>query len=154
MKEFTKYYSSPVGVIRITATNEGITGLDFVKKEGTSDQNIPSCLKLCLRQLDEYFAGKRKDFDLNLSVEGTDFQTKVWNKLKQIPYGQTLSYGDIAKRLKKPNASRAVGMANNKNKISIIIPCHRVIGHDGSLTGYASGVWRKKWLLEHEKNYS
>lgn len=103
------------------------------------------------KQLREYFAGKRKDFSLPLELKGTDFQKKVWRALQKIPYGKTVTYSDIAKSIGKPKAVRAVGQAINRNPISIIIPCHRVIGKDGSLTGYAGGLWRKEWLLKHEQ---
>lgn len=154
MKEYKKYYSSPVGLLEISGNDEAITGLHYVKKEGVSDSLLPSPIKKCIQQLDEYFAGKRKIFDLPLSFQGSDFQKRVWKKLENIPYGKTISYGGIAQLIKKPMASRAVGMANNRNNISIVIPCHRVIGSDGSMTGYASGIWRKEWLLEHEQNNS
>ena len=98
----------------------------------------------------KYFEGKRNQFDLNLNPAGTDFQKKVWNELLQIPYGKTCSYLDIAKRLGDPKSIRAAATANGKNPLWIVIPCHRVIGSDGSLTGYAGGLWRKKWLLDHE----
>ncbi len=151
MTNFITYFKSPIGVIQIQATEEGITHLDFVERAGKSDTLLPSCLKNCVMQLGEYFDGKRRNFNLPLAQSGTEFQTKVWDKLLEIPYGKTLSYGEIAARVKNHKASRAVGLANNKNHIAIIIPCHRVIGADGSLTGYAGGIWRKEWLLRHEK---
>ena len=113
---------------------------------------IPKCLKLCFTQLDEYFRGKRKVFSIPFQLHGTAFQKKVWHALLDIPYGLTKSYGDIAGKIGHKNAFRAVGNANNKNRIAIMIPCHRVIGMNGRLTGYAAGIWRKKWLLEHEKS--
>ena len=103
-----------------------------------------------VRQLGEYFAGKRRGFDLPLRLDGTPFQQRVWRALTEIPYGETWSYGALAKRIGNPNASRAVGLANGRNPISILVPCHRVIGADGSLTGYGGGVQRKQWLLAHE----
>jgi len=107
-------------------------------------------LPLAARQLDEYFTGKRQEFDLPLHLEGTAFQRRVWQVLTEIPYGTTWSYGQLAKRIDNPKASRAVGLANGANPISILVPCHRVIGADGSLTGYGGGVERKHWLLAHE----
>ena len=107
----------------------------------------------CIKQLDEYFSGKRKMFDIDVILKGTEFQRKVWNALKDIPYGVTVSYALIAEKTGDRKAARAVGNANNKNPVSIIIPCHRVIGSNGSLTGYGGGLWRKKWLLEHEYIY-
>lgn len=103
-----------------------------------------------VRQLEEYFAGRRRDFDLPLCLDGTPFQRRVWKVLTGIPYGETMSYGQLAKRIDSPNASRAVGLANGRNPISILVPCHRVIGANGSLTGYGGGVERKRWLLAHE----
>jgi len=150
MKEYKTYYSSPIGVLEICASDKGITRLDFVKKRKTISSNH-AILAECKKQLDKYFKGTLKTFTLPLDTQGTVFQKSVWSKLKKIPYGKTLSYGEIASKIKNPKASRAVGMANNKNKIAILLPCHRVIGSDGKLVGYASGVWRKKWLLEHER---
>jgi len=111
-------------------------------------------IKKAAQQFDEYFDGKRKSFNLPLGLSGTDFQIKVWNALQNIPYGETISYGELATIIGNPKASRAVGMANNRNPIPIIIPCHRVIGHDGSLTGYAGGLELKRLLLELEKTSS
>jgi methylated-DNA-[protein]-cysteine S-methyltransferase len=102
------------------------------------------------RQLSEYFAGSRRTFELPLRLEGTAFQQRVWRELTEIPYGETWSYGQLATRIGKPSASRAVGLANGRNPISILVPCHRVIGADGSLTGYGGGLERKQWLLAHE----
>jgi methylated-DNA-[protein]-cysteine S-methyltransferase len=107
-------------------------------------------LPQALRQLEEYFTGKRRDFALPLRLEGTAFQRRVWNVLMEIPYGETWSYGRLARRIDNPNACRAVGLANGRNPLSILVPCHRVIGADGSLTGYGGGVERKRWLLAHE----
>ena len=107
-------------------------------------------LKKCVQQLDEYFTGNRKEFELTLSPKGTEFQGKVWTELLKVPFGKTRSYLEQSKKLGDVKAIRAVASANGRNPISIIIPCHRIIGSDGSLTGYAGGIWRKKWLLEHE----
>lgn len=153
----TVYYKSAPGLMEISGDDEGIISLYFtVKKNERKKSNpckIPVSLKNCLRQLDEYFAGRRKNFELPLKPEGTWFQKKVWNQLLKIPYGKTMSYGEIAARTGNSKASRAVGNANNKNKIAVIIPCHRVIGSKGDLTGYAGGLKKKKWLLEHEKGF-
>jgi methylated-DNA-[protein]-cysteine S-methyltransferase len=113
------------------------------------DGTVP-LLSAAVRQLTEYFAGTRREFDLPLRLQGTTFQTRVWRELSEIPYGQTWSYGQLAHRIEKPSASRAVGLANGRNPISILVPCHRVIGADGSLTGYGGGLERKRWLLAHE----
>jgi len=146
------YYNSPLGVLKILADEKGIKGIDFVKDKVKSIQNSSSeIIEKCIRQLDEYFQGKRKSFELKLNPEGTEFQRKVWKELLKIPYGTTLSYGEISRRIKNPKAVRSVGQAIGRNPISIVIPCHRVIGSDGSLTGYASGLWRKEWLLKHEE---
>ena len=152
---FKAYYESEPGLIEITAGETGIITLYFTKKKSnlkSDSKSFPVHLKDCIRQLDEYFKGKRMTFDLPLIISGTDFQMKVWNELKKIPFGKTASYKDIALKAGNVKAVRAVGNANNKNKISLIIPCHRVIGSDGKLSGYAGGVKRKKWLLEHERN--
>ena len=110
-------------------------------------------IKNCIRQLDEYFAGKRKDFELPVTQYGTEFQKRVWNELLQIPYGKTISYHELSKRIGNVKAIRAVGACNGSNKICIIVPCHRVIGSNGDLTGYGGDLWRKKWLLQHEAKY-
>lgn len=148
---------SPLGSLLIVVNKDGVLKqLDFAE---TRSKNLPSVEdatrddKRCAsvtRQLSEYFAGTRKSFDLEVAPEGTEFQRKVWKVLQSIPYGVTISYGEQAHRLGNPKASRAVGAANGSNPISIVIPCHRVIGTSGDLTGYASGVERKRWLLEHE----
>ena len=144
------YYKSPIGTIKITGNNKGIQSVVFIEETIESSEKIPEFFKPCLLQLQEYFIGVRKDFNLKLHPNGTDFQYSVWEELKKIPYGKTRSYMEQTKALGNLKAIRAVASANGKNPISIIIPCHRVIGSDGSLTGYAGGIWRKKWLLEHE----
>ena len=152
---FKAYYESEPGLIEITAGEKGIISIYFTKKKSnlnSDSKNFPFHLKDCIRQLDEYFKGKRMTFDLPLIIGGTDFQMKVWNELKKIPFGKTASYKDIALKAGSVKSVRAAGNANNKNKIAVIIPCHRVIGSDGKLSGYAGGVKRKKWLLEHERN--
>lgn len=121
-------------------------GKDWVEK--------PQLFDRVRSQLDEYFAGRRKQFDLQLAPMGTDFQEKVWQELVKIPYGRTITYGELAKRIGNPKASRAVGLANGKNPISIIVPCHRVIGANGSLTGFGGGLEAKQYLLEHEDRHS
>ncbi|MCF8367776.1 MAG: methylated-DNA--[protein]-cysteine S-methyltransferase [Bacteroidales bacterium] len=148
----TGYYNSPIGTIIVEMTDGGISSLIFSDKpvKINSDDLF---LQDTFRQLDEYFAGKRQFFDLPLTIKGTAFQMEVWDLLLKIPFGKTLSYLDISNRLGNSKKIRAVGRANAKNPISIIIPCHRVVGHDGNLTGYAGGLWRKEWLLDHEKTY-
>jgi methylated-DNA-[protein]-cysteine S-methyltransferase len=143
------YYSSPLGPIEIIASAEGITSVSF--RESIPDNTIiPSSLADSISQLDEYFSGKRKEFSLSLATEGTEFQKQVWHELETIPFGAKRSYLDIALKLGDKNATRAVGAANGKNPIAIIVPCHRVIGENGKLTGYAGGLWRKEWLLDFE----
>ncbi|MBC2580924.1 methylated-DNA--[protein]-cysteine S-methyltransferase [Clostridium sp. DJ247] len=146
------YYKSPIGLIEITADISGISSLYFID-EPVNFENTNSYINECIKQLNEYFKGTRKEFNLKLNIDGTLFRKKVWNKLMNIPYGETCSYLDIAKAIENEKSVRAVGGANHNNKISIIIPCHRVIGSDGSLTGYGGGLWRKEWLLNHERQY-
>lgn len=145
------YYKSPIGIIEIVAYNDAIIRLDFVEKEAENKEDMPQVLKRCLVELDEYFKGERKDFTVKVDLCGTDFQNKAWQELCNIPYGETISYKEQAIRVGNPKAIRAVGLANSKNPVGIIVPCHRVIGSNGKLTGYAGGLWRKEWLLEHEK---
>jgi methylated-DNA-[protein]-cysteine S-methyltransferase len=147
------YYNSPIGLIEITGTEDLITSLYFVDDELNPHPKSNSYLENCTTQLDEYFNGKRKDFNLKMEPDGSEFQKKVWNELRNIRYGETKSYLQVSKILGDVLAIRAVANANGQNRISIIIPCHRVIGSNGSLTGYAGGIWRKKWLLQHEKKY-
>jgi len=150
MSIYEAIYISPVGPIRITGNDAGILSIDIVE-EGEASKDIPQCFVECFKQLDQYFKGQRKEFSLNLIITGTAFQKKVYEQLALIPYGKTVSYKDIAIAVGNEKAVRAVGGANNKNNHSIVIPCHRVIGSNGSLVGYASGVQRKEWLLEHER---
>jgi len=147
-------YSCKICNLFIYEENEAISNIYF-KKDRIKENFIVKetvLLKNTAKQLDEYFTGKRKKFDIPLNLKGTEFQVKVWEALKTIPYGETRSYGELAARIGNPKACRAVGMANNHNPVSIIIPCHRVIGCKGSLTGYAGGLKIKQQLLELEKN--
>lgn len=146
------YYSSPIGIIKIEGSNEGIEVVDFVDKYGKIDieEVIDENTCLALKELEEYFNKKRKNFTVKINMQGTEFQKKVWSELLNIPYGKVVSYKQIAEVIENPKASRAVGNANNKNKIAIIIPCHRVIGSNNKLIGYAGGINRKKYLLELE----
>ena len=152
MSEFKAYCVSPLGPVRVSGTAEGIVSVTFVKRQLPNDRDLPECVKEGIRQLDEYFKGSRKSFSLKLLPQGTPFQKLVWQQLKKIPYGKVASYGDMARAVGNPHAYRAVGNANNRNPIAIVIPCHRVIGSDGKLVGYGSGLWRKEWLLDHEKS--
>jgi len=144
------FMDSPLGSIRLTSDGEAITGLHFVENDGeTAAENIP-VFECCVKELNEYFIGARKIFTVKTKNAGTEFMEKCWRQLLSIPYGTTRSYRDIAGWVGNPNAARAVGGANNKNNISIIYPCHRVVGKNGDLTGYGGGLWRKEWLLKHE----
>lgn len=152
MSTQTTYYQSPIGIIEITADEDGITSLYFVDEKTKPNNKTNSLLKESVTQLEEYFNGIRKDFGLKLSPQGTDFQKRVWTQLETIPFGKTVSYLDVSIMLGDANATRAVGNANGSNPISIIIPCHRVIGVNGKLVGYGGGLWRKEWLLNHERS--
>ncbi len=150
------FFKSPIGVIKITSNTKSVTSVVFDDHEDHNkffprNDDISPILKECFKQIDEYFKGKRYKFSVKLAPEGTNFQKTVWNELKAISFGKTCSYLDIARKIGIETGSRAVGNANGKNPISIIIPCHRVIGSNKKLTGYAGGIWRKKWLLEHEQ---
>jgi len=147
----TVFTQSPIGVIEIVGNSEGVSSILFKDDDSLAiSENIPKELNDVVTQLQEYFEGKRSTFNMKISPKGTDFQKRVWNELLNIPFGKTLNYQQIANKLGDPKVIRAAASANGKNPISIIIPCHRVIGSDGSLTGYAGGLHRKKWLLEHE----
>lgn len=142
-------YQSPIGLIEIKVTAGAIISLEFVE-EVREEERLAPIVEEAIRQLSAYFDGTRRDFDLPISPQGTDFQRLVWQHLLDIPFGQIISYQDLAKAIGKPEAIRAVGAANGQNPISIVVPCHRVLGSDGSLTGYGGGLWRKEWLLKHE----
>lgn len=143
------YYESPIGLIEISSSAGAVNSLVFV------DDRRPEMLKddigeEVVRQIAEYFDGSRCEFDVPVELSGTRFQRLVWNELSNISFGNTVSYGDVARAIGKPSAVRAVGAANGQNPVSIIVPCHRVVGSDGRLTGYGGGLWRKQWLLKHE----
>jgi methylated-DNA-[protein]-cysteine S-methyltransferase len=155
-------YNSPVGAIEINIADGFIYEILFIDSEEkqtrtasiiVSDED-KKILNQCITQLDEYFSGKRKNFDLPVRQKGTEFQQKVWTELIQIPYGKTISYLRLAQRLGNVKIIRAAASANGRNQLSIVVPCHRVIGSDGSLTGYGGGLPRKKWLLDHENKYA
>jgi len=147
------YYESPVGLLKIGGTESYIAEISFIDNEEDmvhGEPGISDIIHQCTEELIEYFAGRRKQFSVPVHQEGTAFQQKVWSELLEIPFAKTVSYLDISKRLGDPKAIRAAASANGRNKIAIIVPCHRVIGSDKSLTGYSGGLWRKKWLLQHE----
>ncbi len=141
--------NTPLGIAQITGDANGITQISVID-EGDVSSEIPTGLQNAVTELNDYFQGKRTHFDFKLNPKGTEFQQKVWQALLEIPYGKTCSYMDLSKKLGDVKAIRAVASANGKNPLWIVVPCHRVIGTDSSLTGYAGGLWRKKWLLEHE----
>jgi methylated-DNA-[protein]-cysteine S-methyltransferase len=143
------FIESPLDIIKITGDENGISTISVVS-DGSIASAIPEQLQECASQLREYFDGKRNHFNFKFNPQGTEFQQKVWQELVKIPFGKTISYLDLSKQLGDVKAIRAIASANGKNPLWIVIPCHRVIGTDGSLTGYAGGLWRKKWLLEHE----
>ena len=144
------YYQTPVGFAHITADDDFITKISIRDDVHEVKLVTSPVLNLAIKQLDEYFAGERKIFDLPIKQPGTDFQQRVWQHLLQIPYGVTISYAQMSNQMKSPLAIRAIAAANGKNNLWIVVPCHRVIGSNGSLTGYAGGLWRKQWLLDHE----
>ena len=146
---FEAYYKSPIGHLRIISNDTDIIKIEF-SDEYFKMKMVPVQIQNCITQLDEYFIGARKEFTIGVNPAGTEFQGKVWNSLLKIPYGKTISYLEQAKQFGDEKAIRAIASANSKNPIPIIIPCHRVIGNDGSLTGYAGGILKKQWLLEHE----
>lgn len=147
------FLKTPVGFIEVTGSAKGIRSLYFLNFR-VKEMRTPACLKDCMEQLREYFAGRLSEFSLTVDLEGTPFQLKVWEETLKIPYGKTLSYQEVANRIGQPEAVRAVGGANGSNPVSVIVPCHRVLGANGKLVGYGGGLWRKKWLLEHEHAFA
>jgi methylated-DNA-[protein]-cysteine S-methyltransferase len=145
---FNQYLSTKHGWIEIVANDSSILEIEF--RSSKESENPNSITELAVEQLNDYLAGERTSFDLPLEPRGTEFQQTVWKELQEIPFGETWSYLDLALAVGSKEHTRAVGLANGKNPIAIVIPCHRVIGSDGSLTGYAGGLDKKKWLLEHE----
>ncbi|MEI5907970.1 methylated-DNA--[protein]-cysteine S-methyltransferase [Bacillus spongiae] len=155
IKEYIVDYYSPIGVIEIIGTDKAISSILFTEREfpvNRVNEKTPEVLKECCKQLDEYFNGERLVFSFPYLIDGTEFQRNVWNELIAVPYAKTKSYKDMAILIGNVKAVRAVGKANGKNKLSIVIPCHRIIGSNGELIGYAGGLWRKEWLLDHEQS--
>ena len=148
----TYFMQTPLGWLQIKGSEAGISEIGFIDEapEEVSTREVPACLQNCVDQLTEYFQGKRRHFDFVLKPIGTEFQQKVWQQLQEIPFGKTRSYLDISLKLGEATYTRAVGSANGRNPLAIVVPCHRVVGSDGTLTGYAGGLWRKKWLLQFE----
>lgn len=156
-KAYKAYYQSEIGWLELVGTEASITAVNFLDTPPPAERleagGESPAIAACLTQLDEYFKGERQEFSLALEPDGTDFQKAVWQQLLTIPYAQTTSYIEVARRLGNEKSVRAVGAANGQNRISIIIPCHRVIGSNGQLVGYGGGMWRKAWLLEHERRF-
>jgi methylated-DNA-[protein]-cysteine S-methyltransferase len=147
---YEAFHKTPLGFVRVRADEEGITSISIRDEACLETPSNSPLIKLALQQLDEYFEGIRTDFDLPLNQAGTEFQQQVWQQLITIPYGKTITYGQQSHLMNSPLAIRAIASANGKNNLWIVVPCHRVIGSNGSLTGYAGGIWRKQWLLDHE----
>ncbi len=143
------YLNSPIGLVEVASDGRALIAANFVES-ARAGMGSDAVVAAAVDQLSAYFAGDRKDFDLPISLIGTIFQRSVWQQLLAVAFGETAAYRDIALALEKPNAVRAVGAANGQNPISIIVPCHRIIGSNGALTGYGGGLWRKEWLLRHE----
>lgn len=154
MMIFSSYIDSPLGSIELRYSDNALLWSGFVEGQLKAAESDHPIFRLVQEQFEAYFEGKLKEFSIPLQAEGTEFQQRVWKELLNIPYGTTNTYLGMAKLLGDAKVIRAAGTANGKNPIGIIIPCHRVIGSDGSLTGYAGGLWRKKWLLELEAKYS
>ena len=148
----TAVISSPLGAIKVIGDKDGIQEISFLDEAEPFSTSIPEALTLAVSELQSYFTQKTTDFTFKLNPKGTDFQKKVWLQLQCIPFSKTATYTDMAKALGDPKVIRAAANANGKNPIAIVIPCHRVIGSDGSMTGYAGGLWRKEWLLNHESS--
>ena len=149
---FYTYYKSPVGLLKIAGTEHFISAVSFVDNEDSlsASSNHPPLLHHCVEELIEYFNGKRTEFTIPVHQNGTTFQSRVWGELLNIRFGKTINYMDLAKRLGDPKSIRAAAASNGKNQLCIIVPCHRVIGTNQTLVGYVGGLWRKKWLLDHE----
>ena len=153
-EKYFQYIDSPVGWLKICTGKNALFAISFVNESGISSDKLPDILQKTVFQLQEYFDGKRQKFDLAVAPEGTDFQKKVWDLVNQVQFGEKASYLDIAKLSGSEKNTRAVGLANGKNPVPIVIPCHRIVGSNGKLTGYAGGLERKRWLLRHEQKHS
>ncbi|WP_339647808.1 methylated-DNA--[protein]-cysteine S-methyltransferase [uncultured Salegentibacter sp.] len=148
------FLKTPLGTARISGDEEGIWAIQILDEQIPTSTEIPDFLQSAAQQLDDYFKGELQEFSLKLNPKGTNFQQKVWKALSEIPFGKTCSYLELSRKLGDEKAVRAVASANGKNPLWVVIPCHRVIGSDRSLTGYAGGLHRKQWLLNHENNTS
>lgn len=150
MNSFITFYKSNLGLLKITVSDSGLKYIEFDKERSIEENANHPLLERTINQLDDYFNGARKYFDIPLDIQGTEFQKKVWTEVSKIEFGRTATYLEIAKNIGDKNAVRAVGLANGKNPIPIVIPCHRIIGSNGKLIGYGGGLWRKEWFLRHE----
>ncbi len=154
MASYLMYYPSPIGLLEVISTETAITSVQFVESKSQPEAALnPVCLRDCRTQLEDYFKGNLKVFELPLQFEGTQFQLQIWSELAKIPYGKVTSYFSLARRVGNPGSVRAVGNTNSKNKLCVVLPCHRVIGNDGKLVGYVGGLLRKQWLLAHEQSH-
>lgn len=148
------HLETPIGLLAVSEAGGAIIRADFIARSGRRREGESPVLRACLDQLREYFDGRRRAFDVPLDLRGTDFQRRVWGALLQVPFGRTSTYARVAASIGRPKAVRAVGAANGRNPISIIVPCHRILGSSGDLVGYGGGLWRKEWLLRHESQPS
>ena len=153
VETYRTYYESEIGLLEIEGTATHVTAINFVAERDSASSEIPAPLETCVQQLTEYFVGTRHVFTVPLAPAGTPFQQQVWQALATVPFGEKRTYAEIARQIGHPEAYRAVGNANGRNKISVILPCHRIVGSDGKLTGYGGGLWRKEWLLQHEQTH-
>ena len=153
IRSFQKYYSSPLGTLELCANESSITSVQFVEELPDQFENENEVLNECCKQLNKYFIGQLKFFNISIESNGTMFQNEVWNHLMKIPFGKTTSYMKLAQSMSNKKFARAIGSSVSKNKTLILIPCHRVIGSKGDLVGYAGGLWRKKWLLDFERSF-
>jgi len=147
---YTSYIQSKIGYLIIVASEQYVQEIRFSDEQPDRGETNEITSK-CVLQLKEYFAGERREFDMPVHAKGTEFQVRVWEELMKVPFGQQVTYQDLAEKVGDIKMARAIGMASSKNRISIIVPCHRIIGSSGKLTGYAAGLWRKDWLLKHER---
>jgi len=148
------FYTSPIGILEVRGTDDTVVAVHFTPRRRAETSEWTPALAACLRQLAEYFSGTRKVFTVSLRPQGTEFQRRVWKAVSEVACGTTTTYGRLAEGVGRPSACRAVGAANGRNPISILIPCHRVVGSGGKLVGYGGGLWRKEWLLAHERRYA
>lgn len=153
-KLYSKTINSPIGFLEIISDETSLISISFVEKEKNSTVVQPAILIKTIQQLNEYFSGNRTEFELNLNPFGSEFQKRVWQELQKIPFGETTSYLNLALQTGSVKNTRAIGMANGRNPIPIVIPCHRIVGKNGKLTGYSGGLDKKKWLILHELNHS